>query len=101
MACRESYATTCVRYRARNPLITSFCCWFSETISNFVIQLIGVEVKELRDGLPERVLALHARPQEILANANVFHGGDLGWPDGAADQGFREHQRMELTERGI
>jgi hypothetical protein len=57
--------------------------------------------QELRDGLPERVLALHARPQEILANANFFHGGDLGWTDGGADQGFRESQRMELTERGI
>src|SRR5262249_48161140 len=60
-----------------------------------------VDVKELRDGLPERVVALHARPQEFLANANFFHVGDRGWTYGAADQGFRENQRLELTERGI
>jgi hypothetical protein len=62
---------------------------------------VGVQEKELRHGLPERVLALHARSQEILANANFFHGGDLGWTYGPADQGFRENQRMELTERAI
>jgi hypothetical protein len=57
--------------------ITPFCCSVSETIPNFVIQLI-VEVKELRDGLPERVLAIHTSPQEILANANFFMVVPLG-----------------------
>jgi hypothetical protein len=66
-----------------------------------LMKRVGVQEKELRHGLPERVLALHARSQEILANANFFHGGDLGWTYGPADQGFRENQRMELTERAI
>src|SRR5215813_14265691 len=100
MACRESYATTCPRYRARNPRITPFCCSVGKQLRTLSFSSY-VDVKGLRDGLLGRVVALHARPQEILATANFFPGGDLGWTYGAAGQGFRENQGMEFTEKGI
>ena len=34
-------------------------------------------LKELRDGLSERVVALHARPQEVLVIANFFDDGGV------------------------
>jgi hypothetical protein len=35
-------------------------------------ELCHFDVKELRDGLPERVVALHARPQEIWLTPIFF-----------------------------
>src|SRR5262245_14381568 len=97
MACREQHAADIGQGTRASHHFVDPCRKQFRTLSFSSY----VDVKELRDGILGRVVVLHAPPQEILANANFFPGGDRGWTYGAAGQGFRENQGMEFTEKGI